>query len=108
MADEPDAKRARDTKSSEVANVWDLYDVPPLRLWGDEKALLAHLRSMEVENPDIYPAMKARFNELNRVHLISGDADEQIPEDVDDDFHELDFMVYIQRCLLHGPDMIEV
>jgi hypothetical protein len=107
MADEPDAKRARDTKSSEVANVWDLYDVP-LRLWWDERATLAHLRSMEVENPDIYPAMKARFNELYHVHLISTDADEQLDEHLDDDYHPIYFIVYIQRCLLHGPDMIEV
>ena len=45
-----------------------------------------------VGNPATYKAMETRFNELKDDYY----------------YNQADFAEYIQRCLLHGPDMIEV
>ena len=71
MADEPDAKRARDTKSSEAATA--TRAVCPYNLPFHERteelfnAYTDELKA-SVGNADTYKAMERRFKELKRVH----------------------------------------
>jgi len=95
MADEPDAKRARDTRASEAATATRVVCPWDLPFHERTKELFnAYTDELEasVGDADTYKAMKGRFKELKYVHR----------------FVEADFGKYIQRCLLHGPDLIEV
>ena len=95
MADEPDAKRARDTRASEAATATRVVCPWDLPFHERTKELFnAYTDELEasVGDADTYKAMKGRFKELKYVHR----------------FAEADFGKYIQRCLLHGPDVMEV
>ena len=68
-------------------------DEPDAKRARDTCALrLLHELKASVGNPDTYKAMETRFNELKYDH----------------NYDQAAFVEYIQRCLLHGPDMIEV